>query len=191
MTTIGQGLRERLLCGPCEQMLGQHESYFARLWFGGPVSVSAQAVSGLRMEVDYRKVKLLLLSIVWRASASRLLDFEPIDLGEHHEPIRKMLLSGTAAAAGHYRIYVQIAPEGPATHLMSEPWLVRLGRHNTYNMVFGGAVWTILMTPWASLPIAAASSLRENGQLVLTPIDLDRFLGGTGAIDAIRRFPLE
>jgi hypothetical protein len=71
-----KGLREPLLCVPCEQMLSVSEQYMSKLLNGG---VRAQVrhdgqylhLSGL----DYQKLKLFQLSVLWRAGVSNLPSF--------------------------------------------------------------------------------------------------------------------
>lgn len=52
--------------------------------------------------VDYKLYKLGFLSILWRASISKLPFFKSVILGPHSEEIRKMLLEGIALNANDY-----------------------------------------------------------------------------------------
>ncbi len=72
-----QGLRERLLCMACEGRLSKFEDYAKRvvadmqaspvpMHTSAPTPADATVISG----VDYKKFKLFLMSLVWRAGDS-------------------------------------------------------------------------------------------------------------------------
>lgn len=90
-----KGLRERLLCEACEQLLSPWERYASLVLKGGvPLAYRREGnvvfISGL----DYRQFKLFQLSVLWRAGISSLPFFSKVKLGKHAETLRKCLLTG-------------------------------------------------------------------------------------------------
>lgn len=89
-----KGLRERLLCGKCEQKLSVWERYASLVLKGGIPLTHRREGSIIHLSgVDYKQFKLFQLSILWRASVSTLQFFEKVQLGEHAEIIRQHLLA--------------------------------------------------------------------------------------------------
>ena len=88
-----KGLRERLLCRKCESKFSKLERYASLVIKGGAPGVeggrdgSIVSVKG----VDYAKLKLFLLSIIWRAGVAQDRYFERVQLWPHQERIRTML----------------------------------------------------------------------------------------------------
>jgi hypothetical protein len=87
-----KGIREYLLCQECETKLSRYEGYAAKLI--REIPNFSPDTSGLFLyseNVDYLRLKLFQLSIIWRASISKDRMFESVKLGRHEEKIRKML----------------------------------------------------------------------------------------------------
>src|ERR1700733_10963482 len=95
-----------ILCRECESLLSRYESYGKGVLYGGmegyhrrqgatkqylrmPAGANLLQINGL----DYKRFKLFLLSIVWRASISKREVFSRVSLGEHEERIRQMLIT--------------------------------------------------------------------------------------------------
>src|SRR5574337_198522 len=83
---IQKGLRERLLCSECEQLLNnRYEKYFKALWFDQG-ALPSTIESGVTFELhglDYHKFKLFHLSVLFRAGVSSLPQFSQVKLGAH------------------------------------------------------------------------------------------------------------
>ena len=104
---LRKGIRERLLCQDCERLLMEHEDYFAAEWVQAsrlpdplPKGATEIHVDGL----DYRRFKLFHLSVVWRTGVAGE-DYAPIDIGEHKEPLRQMLLAGDPGRFADYPVF--------------------------------------------------------------------------------------
>lgn len=94
---------KHIFCSECETQMSKWEDYFKRFLYGGfnssadiPSAKKLKNQEGIEffdfIDVDYRKFKLLILSILWRSSISTLPFFRGISLGEKHEAIlRKMI----------------------------------------------------------------------------------------------------
>lgn len=91
--TVQDGPKEHLLCKACEKFLNDRlEKPFEKLWFDRPALPQTLARSFELQGIDYTKFKLLLLSILWRASVSSLKQFREVRLGPYEEKIRRMIL---------------------------------------------------------------------------------------------------
>lgn len=93
-----------ILCGDCDnKKLGSLENYAKRALYSGQLNdsqrISAQnerhpdgkLTSTHCKNIDYVKFKLFLLSLLWRASISKLDFFKEVDLGPKEEILRKMI----------------------------------------------------------------------------------------------------
>jgi hypothetical protein len=90
-TTLRRGFREPLLCDSCEQHIKKFEDYLAAPWFSHAARDRELSDSVIiRARFDYIRLKLFVLSILWRASVSHLADFSDVRLGPHEERMRRL-----------------------------------------------------------------------------------------------------
>ena len=88
-----KGERERLLCGKCESTLSVWESYAKSVWernTGKWIKIDGGGLWGSGL--DYGKLKLFLLSVLWRSDIATGDIGENVSLGPHSENVRLMLL---------------------------------------------------------------------------------------------------
>jgi len=88
-----KGEYEKLLCADCERFLNQtYENYFDNFWYRKRTLPAYYHHSVFIVKgMDWIKFRLLMLSILWRASISSRETFSKISLGEHEERIRVMI----------------------------------------------------------------------------------------------------
>jgi hypothetical protein len=96
---IQKGIREKLLCGDCEQKLSKWESVLKRdlVDIGNQKSefLSINHIDEKLFKVEgirYKEFKLAILSIVWRMSVTSKPFFESYRLGVYEEKLRQNLL---------------------------------------------------------------------------------------------------
>lgn len=95
---------EPLLCHACEQSFSRWEDHAARTFNRDRFSdlprspTAAYVVTGL----DYRMLKLYLLSVLWRMSVARSPAFRAVDLGPHEGTIGAMLRQGIPGSPTDY-----------------------------------------------------------------------------------------
>lgn len=102
---------EELLCRECEARLQRWEEHAARMMNQRKVFDFDPNASGQLRRLDgfdYPKMKLFVLSILWRMGASNLPNFSHIDLGPHLERIGQMLLAGDAGEPVDYGCGVRV-----------------------------------------------------------------------------------
>lgn len=96
-----------ILCNECEVKFGPWDRYGFELLStppgnNGPVLTDADLQPFLFKNIDYEKLKLFVLGVLWRASATKHKFFDGIKLGPHQERIGKLLLAGQPGAAEEY-----------------------------------------------------------------------------------------
>ena len=94
-----------ILCADCDnKVIGKYESYVSKLLknkLTDSKKVSCkESINSLKETVievnnlDYKNIKLFLLSILWRSSISSKPEFTQVSLGPYEEKIRVQLLNG-------------------------------------------------------------------------------------------------
>lgn len=93
-----KGLREKLLCNDCEQLLANgYENYAATAFYKPALEkVKRKPINFSISGLDYHKFKLFLISLLWRFGNVTDNVFRPAHLGPHSEKLRKMLLQDDA-----------------------------------------------------------------------------------------------
>ena len=145
-----KGFRENLLCEKCETKLSRWEDYACKAIYGGKELTIEKIGRVIEVrDVDYAKMKLFQLSILWRAGVSKLEFFKRVDLGIHEERLRQMLLLEQPGQDYEYGclVFGLTDYEGnTASELIVQPNPVRMGSHNGYRFVFGGFSWNYVVT---------------------------------------------
>ena len=106
-TTFSGYYEKEILCAQCDnELLSKFETYASAALYAHGDSATRKAVQkqlqvsedGLRyysyVNLDYTKLKLFFLSILWRAHIARQDFFSGVDLGKYAEKTRLMLLAG-------------------------------------------------------------------------------------------------
>lgn len=166
-----KGLRERLLCERCEQRFAVHERYVSRLMHGdlAPPPVP-QGNTVVFRGVDYPALRMFQLSILWRASVSRLEFFQHVSLGERHEArLRAMLLADDLGDAWQYGcMMIALFHEGKMVRdLIDQPIRRRVVQRTCYRFIFGGLAWLFFVASHRSAVNIETASLDTSGTLRL------------------------
>lgn len=142
-----KGLREKLLCIECETKLSQLELYAKTAFDGKPTERPLARVIIVK-GVDYKKFKLFLLSILWRASISSLEFFSEVSLGRHEEILRKMILAGDSGSSVKYGIVPFALVDGHRieTGIVMQPSREKMFGQVGYRFIFGGFLWTYFVS---------------------------------------------
>lgn len=188
---IQKGQRERLLCRRCEDQFQRYEDYFARYWYQKPAPARGVLGEALSLDdLDYPKLKLLLLSIVWRASVAKQKPFDSAHLGsKHEEAIRRMILDEEPGTKRDYPIIAGLLVD-PKTHklwdnVMLLPLLLKVSGHWAHRMVFGGVSWTVFVSN--QKPPAETHWLAEDGSLLLPCHSYEDFARHSGLSEVAKR----
>jgi hypothetical protein len=137
-----------LVCETCEGRFGIYDDYgheFFKLKEAVRL-VSPQNAEPLvwQCPVDYAKLKLFILSIMWRASASERSECAGVKLGQFSNRIREMIASGDPGPPDLFPILMHRYEQGADLAPLSMPRRARLQHSgvNYYKMEMAGcAVW--------------------------------------------------
>jgi hypothetical protein len=180
---LQKGIREYLLCGDCEQHLAKYERYAAEVLRKLPDTTREPPGIVRVTGVDYTKLKVFQLSLLWRAGVARQASFQEVDLGSHEERLRRLVLEGDPGKLSDYGC-VLIRTQGPESlgHIIKLPSHVRLGEHHAYYMVLFGMIWIYIVSSHSGQIHERVSFLSETGVL---PIHVTRktskqFIAGLG-----------
>lgn len=163
-----KGLREPLLCARCETQLSQYEHYAQRAIEGGVPLGIRQLTNGIEVtELDYSRLKLFGLSVLWRAGVAKHLMFSRVSLGRHEPILRRMIEHGDPGRADQYGfIVIGISGEhGAQSDWIDQPERVPLDGHTCYRFVFAGFMWVFFVSSHRPKAIFRSHFLQEDGTL--------------------------
>ena len=145
---LQKGLRERLLCSNCEDQFSRYEAYARGVIFGG-VEIATKQEAGrlLLKDVDYKKFRLFLLSLLWRMGISKSEFFEAVDLGPYEEKLRLLLIAEDPGDEDHIPCAVTgVLMEGKPGNWFLPPDRIRaLGQH-CYRIVISGILFLFFVS---------------------------------------------
>ncbi len=153
-----KGVREKLLCRDCETLLSRYERYASTAFDGKKTELPLDRVIIVK-DVNYVRFKLFLLSVIWRASISKLEFFSQVSLGPHENKIRDMILSGDPGPSDMYGVIpFAIIDDGKIqSDLIMQPNRTKLNGHVGYRFIFGGFMWAYYVS--GHLPPSGVNSL--------------------------------
>ncbi len=168
---IQSGLKERLLCAGCESHLSAFEEYAKRLIDGGKLTVRVveknQDVT-VYSGVDYKKMKLFQLSMLWKAAVSELPFFSVIKLGRHEEPLRQMVLDDVAGKPFEYGCIMNtLLQKGVLLGVIMPPSRYSFDGHICYRFPIAGIVWNFIVSGHSREFWYRDLFLSESGKLII------------------------
>ena len=170
-----KGIRERLLCPDCEQKLSIWENYASKFFKTTLPQPLNDELKSIRVQgVDYRRFKLFLLSVLWRASVSSHPFFEHVELGPHEERIRAMLANEDPGRPEDYGCVIfSLQFRGKNLRdFFVEPMPARVDNHKCYRFVFAGFVFVYFVSSHAMRLGMRACFLQLKGSLVVLQSEL-------------------
>ncbi len=170
---IQKGLREKLLCGGCEQFLNDnYEKCFKEYWFDkNPLPKVIPAEGILLRNINYKAFKLFHLSILFRCGVARHPTYSAVNLGQHENILRKMICDVNPGGLRQYTIFAHAVVRKNNVledRLISRPIKTRYDGHNMHGIMFGGCMWYYTVSkhrPKAMLEIG----LQRNGTMPIIP----------------------
>ena len=175
-TPVEVGFRTPLLCARCEGYLNdEFEQPFRRAWLEGGLAPTIVTAELYKVNVpDYRRFKLFLLSIVFRAGVCNRAPFASVDLREHVAVLRDMIKTGRAGSAAEYPILgdVILAPDQrqvftAVSSAFETPW----NETRAYSFAFGGCLWQFPLTASGAGQLEPLT-LHEDGSMTFRVIDM-------------------
>ena len=168
---IQKGFTESLLCEKCEGQFSEYETYVKLLLFGGKLPVKREMnfkESFIMSNIDYRKFKLFLLSILWRASITTHWFFKFVTLGKDEEIIRQMLLSKESGLSGKYGCAMSsIEFGGELLDSIKIPDEIEIDGEVVYRFIMGGFMWLFVVSDNSNSTTLKKYFLQEDGRQVI------------------------
>lgn len=169
------GLREPLLCKSCENTLSDWEGHARQVMY--ETDRYEQVAESRRLVikgVDYKKMKLFQLSLLWRAGISKLESFRNVCLGPHEERIRRRLLDRSPGAWDIYPSPLLLAPSLPSfvARSITPPMPFKFEGHRAYRFSVGSLFIAYVVSRNSHEVVEPRAVLSEAGELpVLLDID--------------------
>lgn len=168
---------EWLLCEDCDsRLLGPWDDYGKQVFidqdkiqierFDHPRLIfPADIAKGL----DYKKLKLFLISMLWRSGISQRPIFKQIDLGPHEEKLRQMILNENPGEETEYPCTVFTTRH---FHDFGKGWTFppkssKLNGHNCIDFFITGIQFTFFISNHDLPNWVKRTTIRKNGELIL------------------------
>jgi hypothetical protein len=176
------GLKERLLCEQCECRLQRWEDYASRKLFGKNSPVVHRRDGHFLWEgLDYHKLKLFQMSLLWRMGVSTNPYYGFVELGKHQEILRRMLLREDPGEPWRYGCTCVLLKmtDKPLLAIFSQPHRVPFRGHQGYH-------WWIAVTSHRPPPLLCASFLTREGTWALLQEHFMKFAYLRGEVAFLR-----
>jgi hypothetical protein len=163
-----------ILCQNCDnEIIGSLESYASQILFGGKIKVSARNFvkpDGLEFtqvaDLDYKKFKLFLLSVLWRASISSRKFFQRVCLGPYEEIVRTMVLTGNPGKSGDFPCVVNTYQKSSLPkEIVAEPKKIRLDGSIGYSFLIGGFLYVFKVIQNEQTDWVLEAAINEKGEM--------------------------
>jgi hypothetical protein len=167
LSYLQKGLRERLLCGGCEQYLNQiGEQYASKvLKRMDETEISTGERYTIVTGVEYRPFKLFLMTQLWRASVASGAFWKDVRLGPHEERLREMLLQADPGQPHEYACVITRFPTSLLSRTVVEPCVKKIEGHTWYGFVARGYTWLYVVSSHSKNAYKPRSVLSEKGEL--------------------------
>ena len=166
---VQKGIREKLLCQKCETKLSRYEKYAKELILEIPNFVRDNNLELLFSDsVDYLKLKLFQLSILWRASVSSNALFQQVKLGPHEDKIRAMINEEYPGKVSDYGCLMFITLDvSLLLTIIQSPFRFkkRVDGHTAYKFATGNLDWIFFVTSHKISHVLRQLFLQEDGLL--------------------------
>lgn len=189
---LQKGFRESLLCDSCEQRMHVYEDFFDKRWRRAlPDPIPQQPFA---LQIEYRRTKLFILSILWRVSVSKLEVYDKYSLGPHEERIRQMLLNDDPGTRFQYPVIGGAILKPDDGHmldsLMLAPIKLKVEGHWATRMIAAGVAWTVFTTSHSLPEYFDSMVFNEAGVLPLYSTTADKVVDRIGLRDAVANLRL-
>lgn len=156
-TKIQKGFKEYLLCSECEAIFSKYETYVASKIYMPIVENIYDGDHTIIPDVDYTKLKLFLLSLLWRISISGIEQFRNVDLGSrHNENIRTMLCNKDPGDADDYPaiFYLNKSNTIDSMNMVPPRFVGRIDGHRAYKVYTPKVLHLFLVSGHSKPPVA-------------------------------------
>ncbi|HCX20334.1 MAG: hypothetical protein CMB80_29550 [Flammeovirgaceae bacterium] len=168
-----------LLCQNCDnKIIGDLETYASKTLYGkglppeqAPVVINHKNQQGIQFSfvknIDYKKFKLFLLSILWRASISTRPFFNEVSLGPHEERLRKMIFEGNPGGEMDYpfQLKTYINDKSMPTDYIGQPRTMRYEGHRIVTFFICGIFYGFLVSSHSKPTELNSTTIKKSNEL--------------------------
>jgi len=173
-----------LLCSTCDrQVIGQYETYASKVIYAESIPQKMAPIvkhyfndQGEEWSecsnIDYKRFKLFLLSILWRASISSREIFKEVKIGKHEEIIRKMIWKGDPRKESDYPIIFMTTVHDktiPNDYVL-QPRTIKLEGHHMVTFPITGMIYFFFVSSHAKPVKILKKSIKENNSIIIEHI---------------------
>jgi hypothetical protein len=113
-----------ILCQECEKIFSPWDDYVQKILLAEPKEkdylINNDQKFAIKMDVDYAKLKLFFISLLWRASVSKFYFFQKIKLEPFEQKLKNMILKGDPGDAETFAVTLAKF-EDPLGMIMPDP----------------------------------------------------------------------
>ena len=189
---LQKGATEHLFCESCEQHFENYmEGPFKSEWCDKPRLPDpwpADHIEVIKIK-DYAAFKLFHLSVVFRAGVSTLPTFSAVQLGQHEQRLRKLLLNRDAGRADRYPLfgYAVVRHDNQRiVPMVSRTQLSEFDACPCYGTIYGGVQWWVRVTSSTHEEFQSIS-LKEDGTMPIAAVPWNEISVVQEASRALRR----
>jgi hypothetical protein len=172
-----KGMREKLLCRDCEGKLSVFEQHARSVLYGGiPITWEDRGPYVVIGDIDYKKLKLFLISLLWRLDVTTLPHFRGRPLPQQHrERLRLMLAKEDPGEPWEYGCTVTVVQhEGkPIEALITPLFSGRHQGHWVHTIAAGGFIFAFVVSSHKAV-FAELGFLQRNGTLRILHKEITR-----------------
>jgi hypothetical protein len=131
-----------ILCAQCESIFSPWDDYAQNLLLAKPIAEqyvikNGRKVAYVETTIDYAKLKLFFISLLWKAAVSNHFFFSRVNLGPFEPQLRRMILKGDPGDSDAFAIMMAKCDDrlGP---IVLNPQPERWGEINYYRFYVAG-----------------------------------------------------
>ncbi|MDX5346877.1 MAG: hypothetical protein LPJ89_11290 [Hymenobacteraceae bacterium] len=168
-----------ILCHRCDnELISSWETYASKLLYNGNFKKEEQihvenrvGHDGLEYvnvkNVNYKKFKLFLLSILWRAHVSKHPFFSEVNLGSSEQKLKRMLLEEKPGRECDFEIiliYPKTSSDIP-DYIIAKPRIIRKNGNTFYVFVISEVIYLFNISAFNRQPVFSSVSVKESNEL--------------------------
>ena len=136
--------------------------------------------------IDYKKFKLFLLSILWRAGISNLPIFRKVTLGKHQEILRERILTNDPGSPDEYlcAIFTYLHKNKLPHQIVAEPGVTDDGEPRIYAFLISGNLFVFFTKTNEKTEWVKQCTINENGEMKIVQMSenlsvktINKFIG--------------
>jgi hypothetical protein len=174
-----------MMCWSCEALIAKFDDYAAKIFFSDNPPKNWNLFCELDEKnslmfyrnIDYCRMKLFFLSLVWRMHHASSDHFKDVDLGKHEAIIKGMINSGSAGRQSQYPIIFllsKIINENDVIGYMSPRRITVRGDYTAYAIAVHAFIFIIFVTSKRMKDHINKLSLDEQGNMTISVISKEQ-----------------